>query len=301
MTADVRIGTSGYSFPHWVGTVYPERTQASDMLATYAKDFDAVEVNFTYYRDPSPAIFEGMLRKVRPDFEFVVKAPKGMTHEREAMASVASSFIQSLEPLIDSGQLGGVILQFPQSFHRNEQAMDYLKHVADLLVPHGIKTSIEFRHREWYRDSVYQLLEKLRLGFVNVDLPQISALPAPSTILTNDMGYFRLHGRNAKAWYNPPTGSHRYDYLYNEDELNEWTQRVEGVLDAASKVYIFTNNCHKGSSFVNGLRLRQQFEQSIRSEADAEATLFASSDPNERIHNLTNRIQAARSAEQRGD
>ena len=138
------------------------------------------------------------------------------------------------------------------------------------------------------------VLEKLQLGFVNVDLPRISALPAPSNVLTNDVAYFRLHGRNAKAWYNPPTGSHRYDYLYNEEELDEWTHRVEGVLDAANKVYIFTNNCHKGSSFVNGLRLRQQFEQSVRSEVDAEGTLFASPDPDERIRNLTNRIIAAR-------
>ena len=294
MTADLRIGTSGYSFPHWVGTVYPERTQPSAMLATYAKDFDAVEINFTYYRDPSPAIFEGMLRKVNADFEFVVKAPKGMTHEREAMASVAASFIQSLDPLIESGQLGGVILQFPQSFHCNDQALNYLKQVADVLVPRGIKTSVEFRHKGWHQDRAYQLLEKLQLGFVNVDLPLISALPAPSRILTNDVGYFRLHGRNEKAWYNPPTGSHRYDYLYNDEELDAWAQRIESVLDSAKKVYIFTNNCHKGSSFVNGLRLRQRFEQSVRSEADAEGTLFATTDPDERIRDLTNRIVAAR-------
>ena len=298
MTADLRIGTSGYSFPHWVDTVYPDRTQPSAMLATYAKDFDAVEINFTYYRDPSPAIFEGMLRKVSPTFEFVVKAPRGMTHEREAMAAVATPFAQSLKPLMDERQLGGVILQFPQSFHCSDQARDYLKRVAEFFAARGITASIEFRHKGWYDDQTYQLLEKLHLGFVNVDLPQISALPPPSCILTNDVGYFRLHGRNAKAWYNPPTGSHRYDYLYNSEELDEWAQRVEGVLDAARKVYIFTNNCHKGSSFVNGLRLRQQFEQSVRSEADAEGTLFASNNPEDRIRNLTQRIQRARTAEQ---
>ena len=297
MTAELRIGTSGYSFTHWVGTVYPEGTRPSDMLTTYAKDFDAVEINFTYYRDPTPEIFEGMLRKVDSDFEFVVKAPKRMTHEREAMASVAKLFVKSLKPLIDSGQLGGVILQFPQSFHANDLSLDYLKNVADIFVPCDIKTSIEFRHKGWNQDRVYRWLEKLQLGFVNVDLPRIGALPTPTSILTNDVAYYRLHGRNKDMWYNPPTGSHRYDYLYNEEELEDWAGRIEGVLGTASKVYIFTNNCHKGSSFVNGLRLKQRFDQTVRSEAEADQTLFASTDPGERIIELTNRVIAARADE----
>jgi hypothetical protein len=98
-------------------------------------------------------------------------------------------------------------------------------------------------------------------------------------------------------WYNPPTGSHRYDYLYSDEELGSLAQRVEGTLDAAVKVYIFTNNCHKGSSFVNGLRLKQYFEQEVRSEADAEGTLFASNDPTARIVTMTQRVIAARASE----
>ena len=294
MTAELRIGTSGYSFSDWVGTVYPEGTRPADMLRTYARDFDAVEINFTYYRDPAPEIFEGMLRKVPADFEFVVKAPKGMTHEREAIASVDTSFVKSLKPLIESGQLGGVIAQFPQAFHLNDSALDHLKKIADVFVPNDIKTSVEFRHKGWNQDRVYELLEKLELGFVNVDLPRISALPLPTNIMTNDVAYYRLHGRNKAMWYNPPTGSHRYDYLYNDEELEEWAQRIEGSLGTARKVYVFTNNCHKGSSFVNGLRLKQRFEQAVRSEAEVDQTLFASSDPTERILELITRVTAAR-------
>ncbi|MFC2108823.1 DUF72 domain-containing protein [Candidatus Bipolaricaulota bacterium] len=300
MTAELRIGTSGYSFPHWVGTVYPEGTRDSDMLKTYARDFDAVEINFTYYRDPTPGIFEGMLRKVDSNFEFVVKAPKGMTHERGAMASVAKLFVESLRPLIDSGQLGGVILQFPQAFHANDPAMDHIRQVADVFVPNDIKASIEFRHNSWNQDRVYELLEKLRLGFVNVDLPRISSLPVPTNIMTSNLAYYRLHGRNAATWYNPPTGSHRYDYLYNDEELEEWAERIEESLETATKVYIFTNNCHKGSSFVNGLRLRQRLDQRVRTEAEVDQTLFASSDPAERILELTNRVATARASEKVG-
>jgi len=294
MIAKLRIGTSGYSFPHWVGTAYPDGTRAADMLSVYARDFDTVEINFTYYRDPTPDIFERMLQKVPTNFAFVIKAPKAMTHERDAMAAVAPTFVASLQPLMDARQLDGVLLQFPQSFHRNPVALDHLKRVAEIFAPCDIQASIEFRHKEWYDEDVYQLLQKLQLGFVNVDLPRLHALPEPTNIQTTDTAYYRLHGRNEAAWYNPPTGSHRYDYLYTDAELEEWGRRVEGSLDAVKKAFIFANNCHKGSSFVNALRLKQQFEQTVRSEADVANTLFASNDPEERIRAMTQRIQQAR-------
>lgn len=294
MTAELRIGTSGYSFPHWVGTAYPEGTRPADMLSTYARDFDTVEINFTYYRDPTPEIFEGMLLRVPLNFTFVIKAPKGMTHERDTMTLVAPAFVASLQPLIEADQLSGVLLQFPQSFHLNNLALDHLKKVAEILVSRDIQTSVEFRHKEWYDDDVYHLLQKLQLGFVNVDLPRIHALPEPTTILTNDVAYFRLHGRNKDAWYKPPTGSHRYDYLYTDAELEEWGERVEGSLDAAKKAFIFANNCHKGSSFVNALRLKQRFEQKVRSDADVAHTLFASDDPEDRILEMVRRVEASR-------
>ncbi len=167
--------------------------------------------------------------------------------------------------------------------------------MADVFVPHDIKTNIEFRHKEWYEDRVYHLLEKLQLGFVNVDLPRIPALPEPTSIVTNDVAYYRLHGRNKAAWYNPLTSSHRYDYLYNDAELEEWAGRVEGSLDAVKKAYVFGNNCHKGSSFVNALQLKQRFGQNVRSEAGQ--TLFATNSPSERIIELTHRVEAARISE----
>jgi uncharacterized protein YecE (DUF72 family) len=294
MTATLRIGTSGYSFPDWVGIVYPDGTRPSDMLRTYALDFAAVEINFTYYRDPSPGIFEGMLRKVDAAFEFVVKAPRGLTHERGKAAAMAPSFVASLEPLSDAGQLGGVLVQFPQAFHADDAGFDHLKRVADIFVPQGIKTSIEFRHNSWNSEPVYELLRQLGLGFVNVDLPHIGALPGPTNVTTNDVAYYRLHGRNAANWHNAPTGSHRYDYFYDDAELEEWAQRIEVAANDVWKVYVFANNCHKGSSFVNALRLKQRFDQAVRSDAEVAGTLFASSDPDQRVADLTRRVAAAR-------
>ena len=299
MITDLRIGTSGYSFPDWVGTVYPEGTRPGDMLRVYAQDFDAVEVNFTYYRAPTPAVFEGMLRKVDRDFRFVVKAPRGLSHERDAADAGAASFAAAIEPLIDAGQLGCVLVQFPQSFHADAPAFEYLERMAHAFVSHAIPTNLEFRHNSWNQERVYDLLRTLDLGFVNVDLPRIGSLPEATNIATSDVAYYRLHGRNAAMWHHPPTASHRYDYLYSDAELEAWVQRMESMMGDVAKIYVFANNCHKGSSFVNALRLKQRFGQSVRSGIEADGTLFSGPDVSQRLAELTHRVDAARSREQR--
>jgi uncharacterized protein YecE (DUF72 family) len=264
------------------------------MLETYAHDFDAVEINFTYYRDPTPKIFEQMLRKVPAGFEFVVKAPKGLTHERERAGPTGQAFLASLEPLQSSGQLGGVIAQFPQSFHCESSSLEHLAILAEVLGSEGIDTFVEFRHRSWNDQAVYDRLRELGLGFVNVDLPRLSALPRPTNVVTSDAAYYRLHGRNADAWYAPEAGGLRYDYVYSDDELDEWAGRIDAILGSVRKVYVFNNNCHKGSSFVDAMRLKQRFDLSVQSEADVEPSLFASTNPDARIAALAERVARAR-------
>jgi len=259
MTARIHVGTSGYSFKDWLGTVYPTGMKSRDFLPSYAKMFDTVEINSTYYRVPSPSMFLNMLKKVPEDFTFVVKLPKEMTHEREKWNTVVRPFLEGVAPLIEARQLGGFLAQFPYSFKSNSQTLDYLKHVADVLVHYDVPINVEFRHKSWYEKSIFGALKHAGLGFVNVDLPSLSALPEASNIITSEVAYYRLHGRNAKMWWDHPTPSHRYDYLYNDKQLEEWAERIENGARIAQKCYIFNNNCHLGQSVVNALYLHQRF------------------------------------------
>ena len=259
MTAAIHVGTSGYSFKDWLGTVYPAGTKAGDFLSHYAKMFDTVEINSTYYHVPPPSMFANMLKKVPSDFTFVVKVPKEMTHDREKLASVVSPFIDGIAPLMEAGQLGGLLAQFPYSFKSTSEGIDHLKRLADAFAECETPMNIEFRHTRWYNDETYAVLEKLGLGFVNVDLPPLPGLPGASNIVTSDVAYYRLHGRNAKMWWHHPTPSHRYDYLYNDNQLEEWAQRIEHAATKAKASYIFNNNCHLGQSVVNALHLHQRF------------------------------------------
>ena len=112
----ILLGTSGYSFPDWIGPFYPPSIARSRMLDYYARQFNAVEINTTYYRIPPPSTMFAMERKTPPGFEFVVKANQEMTHAGSLDPDLYRAFHRALEPLRMAGKLSGVIAQFPYAF-----------------------------------------------------------------------------------------------------------------------------------------------------------------------------------------
>jgi uncharacterized protein YecE (DUF72 family) len=258
MKTGIHIGTSGYSFRDWIGTVYPTGTKPADFISRYAKMFDCVEINTTYYHVPPPSLFANMLKKVSSDFIFVTKLPKEFTHDQNKCSSVILPFRKALEPLLEADQLGALLAQFPFSFKPSKQSRDYIAYLAHLFEDYPVPTNIEFRHSKWYSQQTCTMLKDLGLGFVNVDLPTLTGLPRPSNVVTSDTAYYRFHGRNARMWWKHPTPSHRYDYLYSDEELNGWITRIKDASSKGKATYVFTNNCHLGQSVVNALQLHKQ-------------------------------------------
>jgi len=257
MPADVRVGTSGYHFRDWVGPVYPKGLPSREFLSYYARMFDCVEVNTSFYRIPGRELFEGMLRKVPDGFTFVVKTPKEMTHRRDDFDAAVEPFLAGIEPLQTAGRLGALLAQFPYAFRPTAGAVDHLERLARALGETGIPINVEFRHENWYREELLDRLRALGLGFVNVDLPRLPKLPEPSNVVTSPIAYYRLHGRNAEMWWNHPTPSHRYDYSYDDDVLKSWTDRIEEARERVDVAFVFTNNCRMGASVVDALRMKQ--------------------------------------------
>ena len=275
MPAEIQIGTSGYHFKDWVGTVYPKGLQPKDYLPYYARMFNCVEVNTSFYHIPSPSLFEGMQKKVPDDFLFVVKVPKEMTHDRRLFDAARRPFLASLEPLRQRGQLGAVLAQFPYAYQPDEEEQKHLDRLSDAMVGAGVPTSVEFRHQDWYREEMLARLRDLGLGFVNVDLPHLGKLPRPSNDLTSSIAYYRLHGRNAEMWWKHPTPSHRYDYSYSAGELAAWTARIEEARPQVDRVFAFTNNCRMGASIIDALRMKQLLNlDTLLPETTASDSLF---------------------------
>jgi uncharacterized protein YecE (DUF72 family) len=301
MTGQVRIGTSGYSFADWVGTVYPPGTKPGAFLSHYAKLFDSVEINATYYRTPSPQTFARMVERTPDDFTFVVKAPRAMTHDLVAFDRELEPFQQAIEPLVRARRLGALLAQFPYAFVPSEASRRHLGKLAQSLGT-KIPVHVEFRHDAWANEATFDLLRTLGLGFVNVDLPELPHLPRPSEVATNRTGYVRLHGRNETTWWSQAEAlskakakatalaGNRYDYLYSPSELEPWAARIERLAEGADIVYVFANNCHLGQSVVNALQLGQRLG---RSPADDATSLFTRS-LDEKIHDMQRAIARAR-------
>jgi uncharacterized protein YecE (DUF72 family) len=230
----IQIGTSGFSFEDWKGPVYPIQMKDRDMLAYYEKElgFHALEVNFTYYALPSQKSFVAMSKKTSPQFEFAVKAYKGMTHEirnRNTGEMVDNQetfqkFKFSLTPLIDEGKLSCVLAQFPYGFFPKGENFRYLERFKEEMAE--IPLVFEFRNQAWLRNGTFQFLEKQGVGYCVVDEPKLQKLM-----------------------------SIRYNYLYSEQELQEFIPDVQTISQKTSKTLVFFNNCYSGYAAKNAAQM----------------------------------------------
>lgn len=245
----IRIGTSGFSYADWVGSVYPEDLPDREQLSYYARMFPTVELNVTYYRVPDTRIVEGWVRKTPDHFLFGVKAYKGLTHERETPEF--APFVESLAPLVEAGKLGCVLAQFPNSFRPVPENVAYLSRLREGLGE--LPAVVEFRNAAWANDETYETLDGLNLGFCCVDEPRLRGLMPPVAVATDGIGYVRFHGRNAAKWYNHDEAWERYDYTYSVEELEEWAPRLRELDARTPLTLVYFNNHFKGQS-VRGAR-----------------------------------------------
>ncbi len=245
----IKIGTSGFSYPDWVGTVYPADLPEREHLAFYAREFATVEINMTYYRVPAATTVQGWLRKTPEGFLFSVKAYQELTHGREAPDFAA--FVAAVRPLVEARRLACVLAQFPYSFHATPANRDYLRRLRDGLA--GLPVVVEFRHVGWVNQATYDLLATLGLGFCCVDEPRLRGLMPPVAVATGPIAYVRFHGRNAAKWYDHREAWERYDYTYSTAELNEWVPRLR-QLDAKAELTLVYFNNHHGGQAVRGAR-----------------------------------------------
>lgn len=251
------IGTSGYVFSDWRGTVYPADIAERDMLTYYLHHFhfNALELNFTFYRMPTARQLERFAARVPPNFQLAVKAHQSITHERPKPDDHVPfrDFSDALGPLQESNTLGAVLLQFPYSFQHTPGSCDWLRRCRDELP--NLPLVIEFRHVSWCVPEAVALLHTLQCVFCIVDGPRLRGLMPLFCADTGPFLYLRLHGRNPN-WFSGGA-KERYNYDYSDDELRDILRRVRAVADQTKKILAFFNNCYMGRAVTNALRFRQ--------------------------------------------
>jgi len=251
------IGPSGWQYDDWNGVFYPaDPPRGFQPLAYLARYFDAVEINSSFYRMPTPRAAEGWVRRVRPDFRFAIKLTQHFTHQRLTFppARDVDAFKEALRPLREAARLGPILIQFPWSFRYGPQSAEWLARLADAFADYA--RAIEVRHASWAAPEAQAVLAAAG-GVCSIDQPRLHGCLPPSAHVTGGRAYVRLHGRNARTWFAeglPPF--ERYNYLYNEAELKEWVQRLRVMAGEAEEVYVFANNHYKGQGPVNALELK---------------------------------------------
>jgi len=254
--AKILIGTSGYSYHEWVGTVYPEGTQAKDYLSCYAGFFPTVELNFSYYNMPKAQNLVKMLADGGPNLTFSIKAHKTLTHEINPAQweEEAKIYLTAIEPLLEANRLEAILFQFPYSFHYTPENRSYL----DKLIKYfkGFPTAVEFRKSDWYSGKVIDAMKSRGVPLVSLDLPELPKLPPTMDVVTAPLAYIRLHGRNKETWWGSDDHA-RYDYLYSDSEVEAWAARIERIAEQAQRILVYFNNHSMGKAAKNAHTLEK--------------------------------------------
>lgn len=251
------IGTSGYSYADWIGPFYPAGTRPNEMLSYYSQAFPLVELNFTFYRMPSPGELARLAEQSPEGFQFIVKLPRSLSHERVARG--LPTFRLAVKELQRRGRLLGTLAQLPQSAHFGTETQQWVESLGQGL--EGMNLSVEFRHRSWNREEVSAWLREHDLLPVSVDVPDLPGLYRRGLVDGGARIYIRLHSRNM-SWYESSRG--RYDYLYSEGQLAEWIHRLEELKEPAEDVYFLFNNCYGGQAIQNAQQLQAMLRRSPR-------------------------------------
>lgn len=235
----VRIGTSGWSYNHWVDVLYARGLPTARRLTRYAEVFDTVELNASFYRWPKDSTFLTWRDQLPAGFAMSVKAHRGLTHYRR---------LASPEPWIERfercwklmGDRHGVLLvQLHPEQQRDDERLDsFLR-----SVPPSIRVAVELRHPTWNDPAVYALLESRRAAYVVMSGAGLPCIPQATT----DLVYVRMHGPDPDALY---AGS------YPEQDLRWWADRVAEWDSDGRNVWMYFNNDLGGHAVRNALALR---------------------------------------------
>jgi uncharacterized protein YecE (DUF72 family) len=280
---NVYIGTSGYYYDDWIGVFNPPRATRKqieamtddqkadqDRLRFYQKYFSFVEINNTFYTEPSLSHFLDIESRSRESMLYSVKVHRDISHTREDDIAAGQDMMQrhitAVSPLIESGRFFSFLIQLEDHVFRTQKKLDYLLSVASVAVSERIDVHIEFRHISWHNEQVLTALKNSGVGICNTEIPHVKHAFPLKAYATTDKGYIRYSGLNAENWY-PPQGQKpvsakeriaqrnaRYNYEYSDEEL---LQRVKGQLvlhTKTTRVGIAFNNHFQAKAVRNAMK-----------------------------------------------
>jgi uncharacterized protein YecE (DUF72 family) len=242
ITSRLFIGTSGWNYLHWRGVFYPEDLSSDKWLEYYARFFNAVELNVTFYRMVRKSTFENWHKRTAKDFYFIVKGSRFITHIKR-LQGVG----ESLKLLLDNAtglkeKLAVLLWQLPPSFKKD---LKNLEAFCKLLQKTETRHAFEFRNQSWFDKETYHLLKKYKCCLCIAHSGR--RFPCVKEI-TTDFLYLRFHG-----------GESLYSGDYPLEELKEWADFARH--SKCGNIFVFFNNDAQGYAVKNAREFREFFRK----------------------------------------
>ena len=237
-SAQLWIGTSGWSYDHWQGPFYPPGLPQEDWLSYYQEHFDTVEINNTFYQLPAENTFQRWRQHAPPGFRYAVKANRYITHLKNLKdpQEPLENFLRGVNVLGED--LGPILFQLPPDWDYNHRRLAAFLEV----LPEGHRYSFELRDLDWINDRTLQLLEEHRAAFCIYDY-QGRTTPR---VVTADFIYLRLHGPTPEA----------YQGRYTTEDLAGWAGAFSSWLEQGKDVYCYFDNDIQGYAVDNARELK---------------------------------------------
>jgi uncharacterized protein YecE (DUF72 family) len=231
----ILIGTSGYNYPEWKGSFYPADLPAAKMLSYYAERFETVEINYTFYRMPTPRLVAGWCAQVPEPFRFTLKAPRRITHDKRLRPAEVGDPLRAF--VAAAGELGprmgALLFQLPPNFKKDVGVLaEFLA-----LLPPRVTAAFEFRHESWLSDEVYACLGDRNIALCIAD----SETRETPVLATADYAYFRLR-----------------DEGYTEDDIARWADTARDLGGRCRDVFVYFKHEDEGKGAAFGQLMRER-------------------------------------------
>jgi uncharacterized protein YecE (DUF72 family) len=236
MTVKSFIGVSGFSYASWKGRFYPSDTKSEEFLRIYSESLGSVEINSSFYAQPTAAMIKSWAAKTGEEFRFSFKAPRLITHTLK----LGTTSIDAASKLSDTiGKLGSrrgpILFQLPPFLKFDRDLLDAFLSNTPSINP----KAFEFRHESWLNDSTYELLEDHGAGFCIADTEEME----PRFKVTGGLAYFRLRKDS-----------------YDANEIDEWSKKIRQSSSGSSECYVYLRHDETGENAVLAQRLSKKLQ-----------------------------------------
>jgi uncharacterized protein YecE (DUF72 family) len=295
MAGRILVGTSSWADPGFVKEWYPPKLPAKERLPWYARHFELVELNSSFYAIPDRNTVHGWVEVTPEHFTFDVKAHRALSRHSakpeslppdlrdlhgtpELERPLAERLVEETAPLRDAGKFGVYLLQLTPAFSPRRHRLEELDALADILGKHGL--AIELRNRNWVlddqREATLDWFADRQVSYVGVDAPpadNFQIMPSIDAVTNPRVAYLRAHGRNTKGYLSGRSVAERFAWQYTDGELGEIAERARTLAESAGQVHVAFNNNRGDDAPTAAQRFRALLGQEVPEPDDPQLTL----------------------------